>query len=98
MHGALNRLGYRLRRVQKAKPAKKIPETDAIFDNVKLAHRQSEQQEDCLRISMDAKAKVKVGAFSRGGKSRGLQEKKAGDHDMNPQATLVPFGILNNLA
>ena len=38
--------------------------------------------------------KLKVGEFSRGGKARGRQAKKAGDHDMNPQATLVPFGIL----
>ncbi len=48
----------------------------------------------CLRISIDAKAKVKVGEFSRGGRSRGLEAKKASDHDMNPQATLIPFGIL----
>ena len=31
----LNRLGFRLRNVVKSKPLKKIPETDAIFDNVK---------------------------------------------------------------
>ena len=31
----LNRLGYRLRTVIKAKPQKKIPETDAIFANLK---------------------------------------------------------------
>jgi len=31
----LNRNGYRLRKVLKAKPLKKIPETDAIFDNIK---------------------------------------------------------------
>ncbi len=31
----LNRLGYRLRKVVKAKPLKKIGETDAIFENVK---------------------------------------------------------------
>lgn len=31
----LNRLGFRLRNVVKTKPLKKIPETDAIFDNVK---------------------------------------------------------------
>lgn len=31
----LNRLGYRLRPVQKAKAIKKIDETDAIFENVK---------------------------------------------------------------
>ena len=30
----LNRLGYRLRKVVKAKPQKKIKETDAIFDNI----------------------------------------------------------------
>ena len=31
----LNRMGYRLRKVVKAKPQKKIKETDAIFDNIK---------------------------------------------------------------
>ena len=34
MGAILNRLDYCLRRVQKAKPLKKIPETDAIFDNL----------------------------------------------------------------
>ncbi len=35
MAAVLNRLGYRLRKVIKAKPQKKIPETDAIFENIK---------------------------------------------------------------
>jgi|SRR5215470_17556002 len=35
MAEVLNRLGYRLRKVLKAKPQKKIPETDAIFTNLK---------------------------------------------------------------
>src|SRR5215471_19217556 len=35
MAEVLNRLGYRLRRVVKAKPQKKIKETDAIFENIK---------------------------------------------------------------
>jgi len=35
MAEVLNRLGFRLRKVVKAKPQKKIKETDAIFDNVK---------------------------------------------------------------
>jgi hypothetical protein len=35
MAEALNRMGFRLRKVLKAKPEKKIKETDAIFDNVK---------------------------------------------------------------
>ena len=33
--GVLNRMGYRLRKVVKAKPRKKLKETDAIFDNIK---------------------------------------------------------------
>ena len=35
MAEVLNRMGFRLRKVVKAKPQKKIPETDAIFDNIK---------------------------------------------------------------
>ena len=47
MAEVLNRLGFRLRKVVKAKPQKKIPETDAIFDNIEkktnkqLQHRGS---------------------------------------------------------
>ena len=70
----LNRFGFRLRRVQKAKPAKKIKETDAIFDNVERANRKADEDPTCLRISIDSKAKVKMGAFSRGGRSRGQKK------------------------
>jgi len=35
MAEVLNRLGFRLRKVVKAKPQKKFKETDAIFDNIK---------------------------------------------------------------
>ncbi len=35
MAKVLNRLGYRLRKVVKAKPQKKIAQTDAIFENIK---------------------------------------------------------------
>ena len=35
MAEVLNRLGYRLRKISKAKPQKKIEETDAIFENIK---------------------------------------------------------------
>jgi len=44
-----------------------------------------------LRISMDAKATVKIGPFARGGKSRA--QTKACDHDFKPEATLTPVGI-----
>ena len=90
----LNRLGYRLRRVQKARPIKKIEETDAIFDNVEQANQESDQREDSLRISIDSKAHLKIGELSRGGESRGKKATKAHDHDTEVQAKLIPFGIL----
>jgi hypothetical protein len=39
MAEVLNRLGFRLRKVLKAKPQKKIAETDAIFDNIEKKTR-----------------------------------------------------------
>lgn len=47
---------------------------------------------DVLRISIDAKATVKVGPFARGGKSRAIT--KACDHDFKPETTITPVGIL----
>jgi hypothetical protein len=47
-----------------------------------------------LRISIDTKAKVKIGDFSRGGRARGATPVKAVDHDMSPEVVLVPFGVL----
>lgn len=47
--------------------------------------------DDVLRLSMDAKAIVKVGPFARGGKSRIQVE--AADHDFRPLATVTPVGI-----
>ncbi len=44
-----------------------------------------------LRLSLDAKATVKVGPFSRGGKSRA--EVKAADHDFEATAKVTPVGI-----
>ena len=44
-----------------------------------------------LRISIDAKATVKVGPFARGGKSR--VPTAAADHDFQPAATVTPVGI-----
>jgi len=35
MASILNRLGFRLRKVRKAKPRKKIAQTEAIFANLK---------------------------------------------------------------
>lgn len=48
-----------------------------------------------LRLSIDSKAKVKIGNLSRGGKARRLEAKAADDHDTEWHSVLVPFGILN---
>lgn len=45
-----------------------------------------------LRVSLDAKATVKVGPFSRRGRTRCAVA--AADHDFNPLATVTPVGIL----
>jgi len=45
-----------------------------------------------LRISIDAKAPVAIGAFARGGKSR--VPTKALDHDFQPDEKVTPVGIL----
>jgi len=41
-----------------------------------------------LRLSLEAKATVKVGPFARGGKSR--IPTVAADHDFHPEATMTP--------
>ncbi len=91
----LNRLGYRLRRVQKAKPIKKIKETAALFDHLKAVNEASDKREDSLRISMDSKAKVDLCDSSRGGTSRCKKAVQADDHDRGVKPKLTPFGILD---
>lgn len=93
VHNVLNRLGYTLKKVLKTKPIKKIPETDAIFDNVARQHALAKANPNILRISIDTKAKVKIGNLSRDGYSRLKEAPKADDHDHKSVATLVPFGI-----
>ena len=69
----LNRNGYRLRKVVKAKPQKKLPETNAIFSNIKdkdgalLADEDSVDGGLVKRLSIDCKATVNIGDYSRGG-------------------------------
>jgi hypothetical protein len=65
----LNRMNYRLKRIQKGKPLKKTEETDAIFANVKAVREQSRYDREVLEISMDTKAKVSLGDYVRGGKN-----------------------------
>src|SRR5512136_49003 len=52
----LNEWGYPLRKVAKSKPKKKVPETNAIFDELHRMNGAAYAADDTLRISMDAKA------------------------------------------
>ncbi len=54
-------------------------------------HEKAAGDDSVLRISIDAKATVKVGLFSRKGKSRTIVH--AADHDFKPDAKMTPFGI-----
>jgi len=64
----LNRMNYRLKRIQKGRPLKKTKETDAIFENVAAVKAASRGDPAALEISADTKAKVAIGDYSRGGK------------------------------
>ncbi len=88
----LNRMGYRLGKVVKARPQKRIPETDAIFENIN-EKEQLPGTEGIKRVSMDCKATVNIGDYSRGGKTRG--DNRACDHDMGCDEKYVPCGIVD---
>ena len=85
-------MGYNLKKVKRNKPLKKIKETDAIFENVKLKKEESLNNENTSIISIDTKDKVMIGPYSRNGKSRILVE--ASDHELANDC-LTPFGILD---
>jgi hypothetical protein len=59
------------------------------------ANQHSDHNPNALRLSIDSKAKVKIGNLSRGGKDRRINPLQADDHDSEWLAVLVPFGILN---
>ena len=48
----------------------------------------------CLRLSVDTKAAVVLGDYSREGKARSLEAVRALDHDLATKKKLVPVGIL----
>ncbi len=65
----LNRMNYRLKRIQKGKPLKKTEDTDAIFANVHAARDKYRDNSKTLEISVDTKAKVSLGEYALGGKN-----------------------------
>jgi len=78
MRDILNRMGYRLKRIQKGKPLKKTKETDAIFANVAAARAEARADPGTLEISIDTKAKVNEGDYARGGKNPDGRRRQGG--------------------
>src|SRR3954470_18932008 len=70
MRDILNRMNYRLKRLRKGVPLKKTEQTDAIFANVKAVREEVRDDPATLEVSMDTKAKVALGDYVRGGKTR----------------------------
>lgn len=68
MRDMLNRMNYRLKRIQKGKPLKKTAQTHPIFANVQAVKAEIKGPET-LEISADTKAKVNEGDYARGGKN-----------------------------
>ncbi len=92
LNNKLNAWEYPLRKVTKSKPKKKVPKTDAIFEEIHRVNAAADAAQDTLRISMDAKATVKIGEYSRGGYNRFTVA--ATDHDFHPEAMVTPFGFV----
>jgi len=59
---------------------------------VTAVNRAADAAPETLRVSLDAKATVKIGPFSRKGKNRARVA--AADHDFQAEATVTPVGIL----
>lgn len=87
----LNKLGYHPKKVKKSQPLKKIPETDAIFEQLKQVNAEADAAETALRLSVDAKGTVLLALLSRGGFNR--LEVKALDHDFRPNEKVTPVGV-----
>jgi hypothetical protein len=87
----LNQLDYHPKKVRKSQPKKKIPETDAIFEQVAKINAAADADETQLRMSVDAKGTVLLALLSRGGFNR--IEVKALDHDFRPEEKVTPVGV-----
>jgi hypothetical protein len=59
---------------------------------VNAVNRAADAAPGVLRVSLDAKATVKIGPYSRRGRSR--VPTAAADHDFQPAATVTPVGLL----
>lgn len=65
-----------------------------IFENVFKQNELADNDPRVIRISIDTKATLHVGEYSRGGQSRAQSPLKAIDHDMAAKEKLIPVGVL----
>jgi transposase len=84
------RLGIICVRFRKVAP-KKTNETDAIFAQLEGVRKTVQQDVTVLRFSLDAKATVLLGNYSRGGQNRMVV--KAADHDFQAKQKVTPYCI-----
>ena len=61
---------------------------------MRAVNAQADADPQTLRLSVDTKAAVVLGDYSREGKARGLEAVRALDHDLATKAKLIPVGIL----
>lgn len=90
----LTDLGYKIQKVKKTKVLDKIPETDAIFENINETKQFIPLSDDNVAvIFIDDKNRKKIGNISDNGYS--WFNRQALDHDTNFNCSVVPFGILD---
>lgn len=70
---------------------KKIAKTDAIFDQLATTHTEAAADPTVVRISLDAKATINIGPYSRRGCSR--VPLRAADHDFPTKDKVTPVGL-----
>ena len=65
---------------------------------MKKSNSLADNNEETIRLSIDTKATISIGEYSRHGRSRCLEPVKALDHDMQAKQKLIPGGILEPLS
>lgn len=90
----LKELGYKIQKVKKNKVQAKDPKTDEIFENINETKEFIDSSKNVVAvISIDDKARKKIGNLSDNGYSWFLRE--ALDHDTHFNCSINPFGILD---
>ena len=85
-------MGYGLRKVVKAKPQKKLHKRMISSTTSNNLSCNEETSVKVKQLSIDCKATVHIGGYSRGGKTRG--DNQAEYHDMGCTEKYTPCGII----